>query len=141
MYKLRVTFSSILEVGSSSLESSPSLELKSLLVTSEYAYLESSDTFSVPIASNSTSNLKTQFMSILKEQIGKILNKQRSVNGFVNYLLKMRRMKLTKNGVVNYILEIGNKILKYINKKIVGHLLEISNPKSLEFVNLIFDTG
>ena len=50
-------------------------------------------------------------------------------------------MKLTKNRDVNYFLEIVNKILKFINKGIVGHLPEIGNPKLLEFINLIFDTG
>ena len=57
------------------LESPPPPELKSPLVTFEYACLESSDVFLVPIALNSTSNLKAQFMSILEEQIEEILNK------------------------------------------------------------------
>ena len=70
-------------------------------------------------------------MSILEEQIGEILNKQGSVNGFVNYLSKI------KNRDVKYFLKIGNKLLKFF----IGHLSEIGNPKSLKFVNLIFDTG
>ena len=70
-------------------------------------------------------------MSILEEQIGEILDKQRSVNEFVNYLTTI------KNGDVKYFLKIDNKILKFIK----GHLLEIDNPKSLKFVNPIFDTG
>ena len=70
-------------------------------------------------------------MSILEEQIGEILNKQGSINGFMNYLFKI------KNGDVKYFLKIGNKLLKFI----IGHLSEIGNPKPLEFVNLIFDTG
>ena len=74
-------------------------------------------------------------MSILKEQIEKILNKQGSMNGFINYLLKI------KNKIMNYFLEIINKILKFINKGIVGHLLKIDNLKPLKFVNPIFDTG
>ena len=80
-------------------------------------------------------------MSILEEQIKKILNKQESVNEFVNYLLKIRKIKLTKDGVMNYFLEIDNKILKFINKEIISHLSEIDNPKSLKFVNLIFNMG
>ena len=63
------------------------------------------------------------------------------MNGFVNYLLKIKKMKLTKNGIVNYFLEIDNKIIKFINKEIVGYIYEISNPKLLKFINLIFDTG
>ena len=70
-------------------------------------------------------------MSILEEQIGKILDKQRSVNGFVNYLSKI------KNRDVNYFLKISNKILKFI----IGHLIKIGNSKSLKFINPIFDTG
>ena len=61
------------------------------------------------------------------------------MNGFVNYLLKIRKIKLTKNKVMNYFLEIDNKILKFINKRIVGHLPEIGNPKPLKFVNPIFN--
>ena len=124
IYKSRVPFHSDLEVGSSTLESPPP-ELKSSLITSN----ELSDTLSVSIASNSTSNLKTQFMSILEEQIGEILDKQRSMNGFVNYLSKI------KNEDVKYFLKIGNKILKFI----IGHLPEIGNPKL--FINPKFDTG
>ena len=59
----------------SSLESPSSLELKSPLVTLEYVFLKSSDILPVPIASDSTPNIKIQFMSILEEQIGKIFNK------------------------------------------------------------------
>ena len=60
-YKPRVPFSSTLEASSSTLESSPPPVLKLPLVTSEYACLESSDTLSVSIASNSTPNAKIQF--------------------------------------------------------------------------------
>ena len=63
------------------------------------------------------------------------------MNGFVNYLLKIRKIKLTKNGVMNYFQEIDNKILKFINKRIVSHLLKIDNPKSLKFINPIFNMG
>ena len=70
IYKSRIPFSSDREVSSSTLES-PYPELKSSLITSK----ELSDTFSVPIASNSTPNPKTQFISILEEQIGKVVNK------------------------------------------------------------------
>ena len=49
-------------------------------------------------------------MSILEEQIGEILNKQGFVNGFVNYLSKI------KNKDVKYFLKIDNKILKFINR-------------------------
>ena len=70
-------------------------------------------------------------MSILEEQIGEILNKQGSMNGFVNYLSKI------KNEDVKYFLKIGKKLLKFI----IGHLSEIGNPKSLKFINSIFDTG
>ena len=70
-------------------------------------------------------------MSIIEEQIGEILNKQRSLNGFVNYLT------IIKNRDVKYFLKIGNKILKFI----IYHLSEIDNPKPLEFVNPIFDMG
>ena len=70
-------------------------------------------------------------MSILEEQIGEILNKQGSLNGFVNYLITI------KNRDVKYFLKIGNKILKFI----IDHLLKIGNPKSLEFINPIFDMG
>ena len=69
-------------------------------------------------------------MSILEEQIGEILDKQRSVNEFVNYLT------IIKNEDVKYFLKIGNKILKFIK----DHLLEIGNPKPLKFINPIFDT-
>ena len=48
-------------------------------------------------------------MSILEEQIGEILNKQGSVNGFVNYLLNIRKIKLTKNKIMKYFLKIGIK--------------------------------
>ena len=122
---------SVLEANFFTLESSPLPELKSSLITPEYICLESNDTLSVSIASNSTPNPKTQFMSILEEQIGEILNKQGSVNGFVNYLLKI------KNEDVKYFLKIDNKILKFI----VGHLPEIDNLKLLKFVNPIFDMG
>ena len=64
-----------------------------------------------------------------------------SVNEFANYLFKIRKINVTKNGIVNYFLEIGNKILKFINKRIVGHLLEIGNSKPLKFINPIFDMG
>ena len=70
-------------------------------------------------------------MSILEEQIGEILDKQRSVNEFVNYLT------IIKNEDVKYFLKIDNKILKFIK----GHFLEIGNPKPLEFVNPVFDIG
>ena len=53
------------------------------------------------------------------------------MNGFVNYLSKI------KNENVKYFLKIDNKILKFI----IGHLSEISNLKSLKFINPIFDTG
>ena len=66
-------------------------------------------------------------MSIIEEQIGEILDKQ----GSGNYLTTI------KNEDVNYFLKIGNKILKFI----IGHLLEIDNPKLLKFINPIFDTG
>ena len=56
-----------LEVSSSTLESSPPPELQSSLITLEYTCLKSNDTLSTPITSNSTPNLKTQFMSILEE--------------------------------------------------------------------------
>ena len=69
-------------------------------------------------------------MSILEEQIGEIFDKQGSMNGFVNYLSKI------KNGDVKYFLKIGTKILKFIK----DHLLEIGNPKPLKFINPIFDT-
>ena len=69
-------------------------------------------------------------MSILEEQIGEILDKQGFVNGFVNYLSKIKED-------VKYFLKIDNKILKFI----IDHLLKIGNPKSLKFVNPIFDTG
>ena len=75
-------------------------------------------------------------MSILEEQIRKILNKQESENEFVNYLLNIEKMKLTKNRIIKYFLKIENKILKFI----IGHLLKIGNPKPFEFVNPIFDT-
>ena len=78
-------------------------------------------------------------MSILEEQIEKIVSKQWSVKGFVNYLLKTRKIKLTKNGIVHYFLEIDNKILKFINNGITNHLPVIDNLKLLEFVNPIFD--
>ena len=55
-------------------------------------------------------------MSILEEQIGEILNKQGSENRVASYC------PIINNGVTNYLLKIGN-------------------PKSLEFVNPIFDTG
>ena len=83
------------------------------------------------MTSNSTPNQKTQFMSIIKEPIGEILNKQGSVNEFVNYIFKI------KNGDVNYFLKIDKKILKFI----IDHLLEIGNPKLLKFINPIFDMG
>ena len=69
-------------------------------------------------------------MSILEEQIGEILNKQGSVNRFVNYLITIKED-------IKYFLKIDNKILKFI----IGHLLEIGNPKSLKFINPIFDMG
>ena len=75
IYSLRVSFFSVLEASSFTLESSSYSELKSSLITSEYACLEACDTLSASIALNSTSNPKTQFMNILKEQIEKILNK------------------------------------------------------------------
>ena len=75
-------------------------------------------------------------MSILEEQIGEILNKQGSINGFVSYLLNIGKMKLIKNKIIKYFLKIDNKILKFIE----GHLPEIGNLKLLEFVNPIFDT-
>ena len=56
---------------------------------------------------------------------------------FVNNLLNIGKMKLTKNEIVKNFLEIGKKILKFI----IGHLSEIDNPKLLEFINPIFDTG
>ena len=68
-------------------------------------------------------------MSIFEEQRREILNKQGYVNGFKNYLSKI------KKGDVKYFLEIGNKILKFI----IGYLHKIGNPKSLEFINPIFD--
>ena len=119
IYKLIVPFLSTLKVDSSVLKSSPLLELKSPLVTPEYTCLELSNTLPAPIVSNSTPNIKTQFMSILEEQIEEILNKQEFVNGFVNYLPKI------KNRIVNYFLEFGNKILKFI----INYLLEIGNLK------------
>ena len=67
----------------------------------------------------------------IEKQIEKILNKQGSVNGFMNYLFKI------KNEDAKYFLKIGNKLLKFI----IGHLSEIGNPKSLKFINLIFDMG
>ena len=67
IHKPRVPFSSILKADSSSLESPPPLKLKLPLITLEYSCLESSSTLPVSIASNSTLNLKTQFMSILEE--------------------------------------------------------------------------
>ena len=70
-------------------------------------------------------------MSILEEQIEKIFNKQRSVDGFVNYLPKI------KNRDMKFFLTIDNKILKFI----VDHLSEIENPKLLKFINPIFDMG
>ena len=76
-----------------------------------------SDTLPIPIASNSMLNPKTQFMSILEEKIRKILNKQGSVNEFINYLLNIEKMNMTKNGDVNYFLEIDNKILKLSIKR------------------------
>ena len=42
---------------------------------------------------------------------------------------------------MNYFLEIDNKILKFINKKIINYFFEFDNPKSLKFVNPMFDTG
>ena len=66
-------------------------------------------------------------MSILEEQIREILDKQKFVNDLTTI----------KNGDVKYFLKIGNKILKFIK----DHLLEIGNPKSLKFVNPIFDMG
>ena len=75
IYKLRISFSSALEASSFTLELSPPPKLKSSLVAYEYTCLELRDTLLVPIASNSTPNPKTQFMSILEEQIEKILNK------------------------------------------------------------------
>ena len=63
------------------------------------------------------------------------------MNGFVNYLFNIGKIKLTKNRDVNYFLEINNEILKFINKEIVGHLLEIDNSKLLEFINPIFNMG
>ena len=68
-------------------------------------------------------------MSILQEQRGKILNKQGSINGFINNLSKI------KNGEVQYFLKIDNKILKFI----IDHLSKIGNPKLLKFINPIFD--
>ena len=50
IYSSRVSFSSILEVGSSTLESSSLSELKLPWITSEYLCLESSDILSAPIA-------------------------------------------------------------------------------------------
>ena len=117
IYSLRVSFSSVLEVGSSFLESSPPPKLKLPLVIPEHICLESNDILPIPIASNSTPNSKTQFMSSLEEQIGEILNKQRSINGFVNYLPKI------KNEDVKYFLKIDNKILKFI----IDHLSKIGN--------------
>ena len=70
-------------------------------------------------------------MSILEEQIEKILDKQGSVNRFVNYLSKI------KNEDANYFLKIYNKILKFI----LDYLSEIVNLKLLKFINPIFDTG
>ena len=58
---------SVLEVDSSTLESSLLSEQKLPLITSEHSCLESNDTLSVSSALNLTPNLKTQFMSILKE--------------------------------------------------------------------------
>ena len=127
-YKPRVSFSSVVEAGSSTLESPSPSELKLPLVTSEYPCLKSNDTLSVPIISNSTPKSKTQFMSILEEQIRKII--KGTINGFVTYLTTI------KNGDVKYFLKIDNKILKFIK----GHLLKIGNPIPLKFVNPIFDT-
>ena len=131
IYSPKVSFPSALEAGSSTLESSHSSELKSPCITSEYLCLESSDILSASITSNSTPNSKIQFFSILEEQIGEIFNKQGSVNGFINYLFKI------KNRDVKYFLKIGNKLLKFI----IGHLHKIDNLKSLKFINPIFDTG
>ena len=75
IYKPRVSFLSSPKVSSFSLKSPPPSELKSPLVKPEYACLESNDTFPAPIVLNSTPNLKTQFMSILEEQIGEIFDK------------------------------------------------------------------
>ena len=131
IYPSRVLFSSALEASSSTLELPSPSELKLSLITLENTCLKSKDTLPVPISSNLVPNPKTQFMSILEEQIGEILNKQGSVNGFVNYLSKI------KNRDMKYFLKIGNKLLKFI----IGHLSKIGNPKSLEFINPIFDTG
>ena len=59
------------------------------------------------------------------------------MNGFINYLLNIEKMKLTNNKIIKYFLKIGNKILKFIG----GHLHKIGNPKLLKFVNPIFDMG
>ena len=67
IYLSRVLFSSALEASSSTLELPSPLELKLSLITLENTCLKSTDTLSVPITSNSTPNLKTQFMSILEE--------------------------------------------------------------------------
>ena len=130
IYPPKVSFSLALKVSSSSLESPSPPKLKSSSVTLENTCLESNDILSVSIASNLTPKLKTQFMSIIEEQIEEILNKQGSINGFMNYLFKI------KNEDVKYFLKIGNKLLKFI----IGHLSEIGNPKLLEFVNPIFNT-
>ena len=105
IYPSRVSFSSTLEVSSSTLELLSPSELKLSLITLENTCLKSKDILPVPISSNLVPNLKTQFMSILEEQIREILNKQRSVNGFVNYLSKIK----IEN--VKHLLKIGNKIL------------------------------
>ena len=76
-------------------------------------------------------------MSILEEQIREIFSKQGFVNGFVNYLLNIGKIKLIKNKIMKYFLKIDNKILKFI----ISHFLKISNPKLLKFINPIFDMG
>ena len=119
IYSPRVSFSSVLEASSFTLELLSPSELKLSLITLENTCLKSKDILPVPISSNLVPNPKTQFMSILEEQIGEILDKQGSVNGFVNYLSKI------KNEDVKYFLKIYKKILKFIK----GHLLEIGNPK------------
>ena len=127
----------ILGSGSSILELSSPSELKLSLITLENTCLKSKDTLPVPISLNSTPNPKTQFMSILEEQIREILSKQGFVNGFMNYLLNIEKIKLIKNKIMKYFLKIDNKILKFI----IGYLLKIGNLKPFEFVNPIFDTG
>ena len=123
-YKPNVLFPSTLEAGSSYKNQKACNEISMELFKQDHINLPPElkpplVTIPAPIESNLTP--KTPFMSILEEQIGVILNKHGSENGIIKYIPKINS--------------------EYINNGIINQLSEIGNPKPLEFVNPIFDTG